>query len=113
MKNKFKYMEIKIVRPIILHEDEVVNLKKLEKELEILSSINGIKNTGIYVYKKGFDYPQSSFVPGQTIHTWHKMENVLRYIKEFKSISNCDCAIVKWTEHSYYFEPVKNEEISN
>lgn len=41
------------------------------------------------------------------------MENVLRYIEEFKTISNCDCAIVKWTGHSYYLESVKNEEISN
>lgn len=49
-----KYCQIKIVRPIVLHDKEVVNIDELRKELTLYKELGA---NGIYVYRQGIDYP--------------------------------------------------------
>lgn len=100
-KNNMKYCKVIVDRPVVIHEDDIVDLHILKKELEITNTIS--TTHGLYVYKKGYDYPQSSYVT--TIHIWCRFDKTLHYINQCL-FSGMERGRVRFTGKSFYFEKV-------
>lgn len=75
-----KHFEVKIIRPFVLNEGEKVDIETLKSELleyKVLSK-SSKRDFGLYVYRKGYDYPHSSIFG--ISHTWHNGEKFLEHI---------------------------------
>ena len=100
-----KYMVVKVVRPIVIHGGEVVDVKELAQEIRVQQSID--KTRGVYVYAAGHDWPESS--AGKIIHCWFKSANVLKYLKEWEGANKHQHARVVFTGHGFRLEKIENQ----
>lgn len=75
-----KHFKAKIVEPFVLYEGEIVDIQELKSELLTYKECaEGCgRDFGLYVYRKGYKYPESS---AYTItHTWHNGMKFIEHI---------------------------------
>lgn len=99
-----KYMTAKIVRPVVIHGGEVVNIKELAREIRVQQSINQV--LGVSVYAEGHDWPESS--AEEIIYCWFKAISVLKYLKDWEAENKRKLARVKFTRHGFSLEKIEN-----
>lgn len=98
-----KYMTAKIIRPVTIHGGEIVDVDELIKELNVQKRINS--SQGMYVYAAGHDWPESS--AERIIHTWHKADKTLDYLRRWKLETGERWGKVVFTGTGYYLEKIE------